>query len=63
MLTQRYWAGAVTRLSTTAIADVRAQLFRVPLRETMTDSMHGAHTHFELITVTLRLTDGSEGTG
>src|SRR6195952_6021415 len=29
----------------------------------MSDAKHGAHTHFELVTVTLRLADGSEGTG
>jgi L-alanine-DL-glutamate epimerase-like enolase superfamily enzyme len=47
----------------TEIRDVEVQLFRVPLREVMTDAKHGAHTHFELVTVTLRLHDGSEGTG
>lgn len=45
------------------ITDVRTQLFRVPLREAMSDARHGAHTHFELVTVTIRLADGSEGTG
>lgn len=45
------------------IVDVRTQLFRVPLREAMSDAKHGTHTHFELVTVTLRLADGSEGTG
>jgi L-alanine-DL-glutamate epimerase-like enolase superfamily enzyme len=47
----------------TAITDIRTQLFRVPLREAMSDAKHGAHTHFELVTVTIRLADGSEGTG
>jgi L-alanine-DL-glutamate epimerase-like enolase superfamily enzyme len=47
----------------TSIVDVRTQLFRVPLREAMSDARHGAHTHFELVTVTIRLSDGSEGTG
>ncbi|MGN6487294.1 MAG: mandelate racemase/muconate lactonizing enzyme family protein [Devosia sp.] len=47
----------------TEITDVRTQLFRVPLREAMSDARHGAHTHFELVTVTIRLADGSEGTG
>ncbi len=37
--------------------------FRVPLVEVLTDAKHGDHTHFELITVTLQLQDGSEGTG
>lgn len=45
------------------IVDVRTQLFRVPLREAMSDAKHGAHTHFELVTVTIRLADGHEGTG
>jgi L-alanine-DL-glutamate epimerase-like enolase superfamily enzyme len=49
--------------SSTEIRDVRIELFRVPLREVMVDAKHGAHTHFELITTTLRLADGSEGTG
>jgi L-alanine-DL-glutamate epimerase-like enolase superfamily enzyme len=35
----------------------------VPLREAMSDARHGAHTHFELVTVTIRLADGTEGTG
>ncbi|MEO0587922.1 MAG: enolase C-terminal domain-like protein, partial [Planctomycetota bacterium] len=29
----------------------------------MTDAMHGDHTHFELVTVTITLGDGSQGTG
>ncbi len=45
------------------ISDVEARLFRVPLAEVLTDSKHPDHTHFELVTVTLRLDDGSEGTG
>ncbi|MBZ9775487.1 mandelate racemase/muconate lactonizing enzyme family protein [Mesorhizobium sp. CO1-1-8] len=47
----------------TEITEVETRLFRVPLREVMTDAKHGAHTHFELVTVTLRLADGTEGTG
>jgi L-alanine-DL-glutamate epimerase-like enolase superfamily enzyme len=47
----------------TKIVDVRTRLFRVPLREEMSDARHGAHTHFELITVTIRTAGGSEGTG
>jgi L-alanine-DL-glutamate epimerase-like enolase superfamily enzyme len=47
----------------TKIVDIRTKLFRVPLREAMSDAKHGVHTHFELITVTIRLADGSEGTG
>ena len=47
----------------TTIERVEAQLFRVPLDEVLTDAKHGDHTHFELITATVRLSDGSEGTG
>lgn len=50
-------------LNATTITEVQARLFRVPLREVMSDAKHGAHTHFELVTVTIRLADGSEGTG
>ena len=45
------------------IVAVRARLFRVPLAEVMSDAMHGDHTHFELITATVELADGTEGTG
>lgn len=47
----------------TVIEDVGVRLFRVPLRQVMTDAKHGAHTHFELVTVTIRTADGREGTG
>lgn len=50
-------------MSNTRIDSVEAQLFRVPLPEVMTDAKHGAHTHFELVTVTIRTADGGEGTG
>lgn len=45
------------------IKTVSARRFRVPLSEVLSDAKHGDHTHFELITVNLRLADGSEGTG
>ena len=45
------------------IEAVEAQLFRVPLPKVMVDAKHGAHTHFELVTVTIRTSDGLEGTG
>ena len=45
------------------ITSVHTQLFNVPLAEVLSDAKHGDHTHFELITVTIRLSDGSEGTG
>lgn len=45
------------------IENIQARLFRVPLEETLTDAKHGDHTHFELVTATIGLDDGSEGTG
>jgi L-alanine-DL-glutamate epimerase-like enolase superfamily enzyme len=45
------------------IRDVRAALFRVPLEEVLSDAKHGDHTHFELVTVTIHLANGLEGTG
>ena len=45
------------------IASIDVRHFRVPLAEVLVDAKHGSHTHFELVTVTIRLTDGSEGTG
>lgn len=46
-----------------AIRDVSPGYFRVPLAEVLSDAMHGDHTHFELVTCTIRLDDGREGTG
>lgn len=45
------------------IESVTARAWQVPLDEVLTDAMHGDHTHFELITATVRLSDGAEGTG
>ncbi|RME95936.1 MAG: mandelate racemase/muconate lactonizing enzyme family protein, partial [Verrucomicrobia bacterium] len=45
------------------IRAIDTRLFRVPLPEVLVDAKHGDHTHFELVTVTIRLEDGSEGTG
>ncbi len=47
----------------TKIISVNANRFRVPLKEPLVDAKHGEHTHFELITVTVELNDGSSGTG
>lgn len=47
----------------TTIESVEARLFAVPLAEVLVDAKHGEHTHFELVTATVRLSDGSEGTG
>ncbi|MGB0849109.1 MAG: mandelate racemase/muconate lactonizing enzyme family protein [Thiolinea sp.] len=45
------------------IKAIKTQLFNVPLAEVLMDAKHGDHTHFELITATVALEDGSEGTG
>ena len=45
------------------IASVEARRFNLPLAEVLRDAKHGDHTHFELITATVRLADGTEGTG
>ncbi len=50
-------------VGTVRIAQVEPRLFRVPLAEVLSDAKHGDHTHFELITVTVMLEDGSQGTG
>lgn len=47
----------------TAITSIETRLFNVPLDEVLTDAKHGDHTHFQLITATVRLADGAEGTG
>ena len=45
------------------IAAITVRRFEVPLDEVLADAKHGDHTHFELITATVRLEDGAEGTG
>lgn len=46
-----------------AIAAIEVRLFHIPLAEILVDAKHGDHTHFELVTVTITLADGSKGTG
>lgn len=46
-----------------AITAVDSQLFVIPLPEVMADAKHGDHTHFELVTTTITLADGAQGTG
>ena len=53
-------AGGAASMS---IASVEAHCHRIPLAEVLVDAKHGAHTHFELVTATVRLRDGREGTG
>jgi len=45
------------------IDKIETKLFQIPLAEVLTDAKHGDHTFFELITVTVSLSDGSQGTG
>lgn len=45
------------------IKTVTVKLFHIPLDEVLFDAKHGAHTFFQLIVATVRLEDGSEGTG
>jgi L-alanine-DL-glutamate epimerase-like enolase superfamily enzyme len=47
----------------THIASVQARRFQIPLAEVLSDAKHGDHTHFELITVTIGLDNGQQGTG
>ena len=37
--------------------------FVVPLKEVLSVAKHGDHSHFELITATVRMNDGTHGTG
>ena len=45
------------------IDSIETRLFHVPLAEVLSDAKHGDHTHLELVTATIRTTDGAEGTG
>ena len=45
------------------ISQISIRLFRVPLPEVLHDAKHGDHTHFELVTATVTLENGEEGTG
>lgn len=45
------------------ITSVIPRLFNVPLDEVLVDAKHGDHTHFQLITATITLEDGTTGTG
>lgn len=46
-----------------SIKSVKVQHFQIPLEEVLVDAKHGNHTFFELVTVTIAIADGSEGTG
>jgi L-alanine-DL-glutamate epimerase-like enolase superfamily enzyme len=45
------------------ITSITPRLFVIPLPEVLTDARHGDHTHFQLVTVTVTLEDGSQGAG
>ena len=45
------------------IIAVHSELLRLPLKEVLSDAMHGDHTHIELIIVTIRADSGLVGTG
>ena len=47
----------------TKIASIETRLFHIPLAEVLVDAKHGDHHFFELITATVLLEDGSQGTG
>ncbi|MEM9848659.1 MAG: mandelate racemase/muconate lactonizing enzyme family protein [Bacteroidota bacterium] len=47
----------------TTIKQIKTQLFKVPLTEVLSDAKHGDHFHFELVTTTVTLENGYEGTG
>ena len=46
----------------TKIKSIKTQLFEVPLPEVLSDAKHGDHFHFELVTATITLENGMEGT-
>src|ERR1700676_3380892 len=46
-----------------SIAELDTALFRIQLPVPLSDSTHGTMTHFELVTVRLRDSDGAEGVG
>lgn len=48
---------------TSKITRIQTRLFEVPLPEVLSDAKHGDHFHFELVTCTITLEDGWQGTG
>ncbi len=45
------------------IKNIHTQLFKVPLKEVLSDAKHGDHFHFELITASISTEEGIQGTG
>ena len=50
-------------MAVSLIASIEIKLFEVPLVEVLTDAMHGDHSHFQLVTVTITDSQGLTGTG
>jgi L-alanine-DL-glutamate epimerase-like enolase superfamily enzyme len=50
-------------LMNSTIHNIETTLHLIPLAEVLSDAMHGDHTHFELITTTVTLANGLQGTG
>jgi L-alanine-DL-glutamate epimerase-like enolase superfamily enzyme len=46
-----------------SVTSVKVRLFQIPLAEVLVDARHGDHHFFELVTATVQLDDGSQGTG
>ncbi len=47
----------------TRISSIATRLLHIPLAEVLVDAKHGDHHFFELVTATVTLDDGREGTG
>lgn len=47
----------------TVIKQINTKLWKLPLPQVLTDAMHGDHTHFELVIVTIHTDDGISGSG
>lgn len=50
-------------MKSSLIEKIETKLFAVPLPEVLSDAKHGDHSHFELLTVTVTLKNGQQGTG
>ena len=50
-------------MNSSAISNVDNKLFKIPLAEILSDAKHGDHSHFELVTTTVTLEDGTFGVG
>ncbi len=55
--------GLTIKINMQKILSVNTRRFNLPLDEILTDASHGDHSHFEVITATITLEDGTSGTG